>query len=197
MSLIGLRRVVAVSLLSRFWNLSFYIYSLTLFILKGCTTPKADMTNSGGCHIFVQLLRQGCVCILGCGSVYKSVQYVWHRPCPSGLRSPSSCSFPSDTFLGRALGQSSCLVHLSLPPFFTLFPLAGPLSLTAHAITQWHSFIYYCSPPSSSSFTLHHPRYRHKRRNAMNDTSMQRKIPACSLSPGQRNKHVSSVTKVT
>lgn len=38
------------------------------------------------------------------------------------------------------------------PPFFFLplpFPLAGPLSLTAHAITQWHSFIYYCKPPLS------------------------------------------------
>ena len=37
--------------------------------------------------------------------------------------------------------------------FFTLFPLAGPLSLTVHAITQWHSFIYYCTsaPPSPVS----------------------------------------------
>lgn len=89
----------------------------------------------------------GCACM----SVY-SMCSLWCQPCPSGLRSPGSCSPCWVTFLGRARGQSSCLVHLSLPSFFFLplpFPLAGPLSLTAHAITQWHSFIYYCKPPLS------------------------------------------------
>lgn len=40
-------------------------------------------------------------------------------------------------------------------PLFLPFPLAGPLSLTAHAITQWHSFIYYCTltPPSPTTHT--------------------------------------------
>lgn len=65
-----------------------------------------------------------------CMNVY-SMCTLWCQPCPSGLRSPGSCSLRWVTFLGRALGQSSCLVHLSLPPFLLCFLSLGP-SLLKH-----------------------------------------------------------------
>lgn len=51
---------------------------------------------------------------------------------------------------GEPGGRAAAWCTSPYPPFFFFpFPLAGPLSLTAHAITQWHSFIYYCKPPLS------------------------------------------------
>lgn len=97
-----------------------------------------------------------CVCVhfWTCSSVYITCT-LQCQPCPSGLPSPGSCSLHWVTFLGRALGQSSCLVPPQQQLKKNLFPLPGPQSLTAHAITQWHSFIYYCTPNPHPSFTLY------------------------------------------
>lgn len=118
-----------------------------------------------------------CMCVLlnVCTSV-NSMCALWCQPCPSGLRSPGSCSLRWVTFLGRALGQSSCLMHLSSP----LFPLAGPPSLIAHAITQWHSFIYCCTPapPLIPTHTLTQSvcahTYHDKTKNLLNRSTLDR-----------------------
>lgn len=88
-----------------------------------------------------------------CTSAY-SMYTLWCQPCPSGLRSPSSCSLRWVTFLGRALGQSSCLVHLSLPPFYLVSSRWAPLSDGTCNYTVTF-LIYYCTPtPPSPSTTI-------------------------------------------
>lgn len=90
-------------------------------------------------------------------SVY-SMCSLWCQPCPSGLRSPGSCSPCWVTFLGRARGQSSCLVHLSLPSFFFSSPPVSsrwaPLSDSTcnYTVTFLHLLLQTSPlPPKSSS----------------------------------------------
>lgn len=88
-------------------------------------------------------------------SVY-SMCTLWCQPCPSGLRSTGSCSLHWVTFLGRALGQSSCLVHLSLPLFFFFFNSVSSRwaslsdSTCNNRVTFLHLLLH---PPSRPSFT--------------------------------------------
>lgn len=77
-----------------------------------------------------------------CTNVY-SMCTLWCQPCPFGLHSPSSCSLHWVTFLGRALGQSSCLVHLYLPPFYSVSCRWAPLSDTCnYTVTFLHLLLH-------------------------------------------------------
>lgn len=148
MSLIGLRRAFQF-LFHQNLKSSFFspIYSLPLFTLEGCKNPKADMTEKQRvyveCNMLFYLLptwekRQERVCIHECGSVRECVQYVY--PLVPAL--PFWPAQPQQLFsaLGYIPGESPEAEQLPgaplLTPFFTRFPLAGPLSLTAHAITR-------------------------------------------------------------
>ncbi len=126
------------------------------------------------------------VCVRG--SVHKCVQYVyplvpalpsWPRVAPAAVPCAGLHSW------GEPWGRAAAWCTSSYP-LILLFPLAGPLSLTAHAITQWHSFIYCCTlaPPSPSTTTTDHSACT----NATTDSSVLR---VCSHLPWQTILHSS------
>lgn len=75
----------------------------------------------------------------------KRVEYVWYGALPLRSAAPQQLFLP----LGHIPGESPAAeqlpdAHLLTPCFYTG---RAPLSLTAHTITQRHSFIYYRPPP--------------------------------------------------
>lgn len=92
---------------------------------------------------------------------------------------------------GEPWGRAAAWCTSPYPSFFfflTLFPLAGPLSLTAHAITEWHSFIYYCTPLPSLLHHHHRFQHTHTHTNSRTDTNIPH---VCSHLPWQTNLHIS------